>query len=103
MFYDARLGNQGDGPMMRRKFHDQARTPFKDWSSAKSPSLSQPRPTHRVSSSIRQNFHSGATSALTPLQRSTKISPVVAEIQNKCAPLRVTSSGFYLKSILKKK
>jgi len=103
MFYDASLGNQGDGPMMRRKFHEQARTPFKDWSSAKSPSLSQPRPTQRVSSSIRQNFHSGATSALTPLQRSTKISPVVAEIQNKCAPLRVTSSGFYLKSILKKK
>ena len=90
---------------MSRTFDEEARAPFKD-STARSPSLSQPKPTQRViSSSIRQNFRSGDTSALALLQRSTKIGPV-AEIQNKCAPVglphRVTSS-FYLKSILKKK
>jgi len=93
--------NQRVCPLTRRTLHEEAKTPFKDCFPSRSPSLRQPKPTQRVSS-IRQNVHSGGTSALNSLQRSTKMSPV-AKIQRECAPLKVNSSSFYLKSILKKR
>ena len=90
--------------MVRRTFRKEARAPFKDCSSARSPCLSQPKPTSRVSLSIRQNFHSGDTSALTPLQRSTKIGPV-AEIQtpNDKLPPRSQSELSHESYLMKRK
>jgi len=82
MFYGAEVRNQTDRPTNRRAFHDEARAPLEDCS----PSLNQSR-AHK------------STSTPQP-QRSTSMDLV---LQNNVASVRVTSSSYHLKSILKKR
>jgi len=94
-FYSAGVRNQADKPTIRRACHEEARAPIRDCS----PSLSKSKPADRTPPASRQNIQYESTSAPHP-QRSTSLGLV---LQDNVTSVRVTSSSYHLKSILKKK